>query len=119
MACSYIIEVGGKTIFFAGDTAYHSDFRNIGNTYNVDAALLPIGCYKPQFYMKRFHMDPADAVQAFLDLKAKFMIPIHWGTFRLSLEKPEEPIEWLKKIAAERKIEDQIKILQPGEHLEI
>lgn len=113
-ACGYIIEIGGKTIFFAGDSIYDSHFHDIGNTYNIDAALLPISGYKRFFFMKRIHMDPHDAVQAFFDLKAKFLIPIHWGAFKLSLEKSEEPVEWLKRLTAERKIEEQVKILEPG-----
>lgn len=118
-AAGYIIDINGKIIFFAGDTSYTSVFKDIGNMYNIDAALLPIGCYKPEFYMKRHHMDPTEAVQAFVDLKAKSMIPIHWGTFRLSLEKLSEPIEKLKKVTAERELGEKVKILEPGESVTI
>lgn len=113
-ACGYVIELGGKTIFFAGDTTYNEHFIEIGNAHTIDAALLPIGAYKPAIF-KRWHMDPVDAVQAFTDLKAKAMIPIHFGAFRLSFEKPGEPAEWLKKIMEERGLQEKIKILEPGE----
>lgn len=118
-ANGYIIEGGGKTAYFAGDTAYGQHFKDIGNTYSIDIALLPISCYKPAFFMKRYHMDPAEAVQAAIDLKAKIMVPIHWGTFRLSFEKLDEPVEWLKKAAAGRGIEECIKILSSGESIEV
>lgn len=118
-ASSYIIQIGDKTVFFAGDTAYNTHFRDIGNMYSIDAALLPIGCYRPAPLLKRYHMDPTEAVQAFLDLKAKVMIPIHWGTFRLTLEKLSEPIERLRAAIAERGIEDRVKVLTSGQSFEI
>jgi L-ascorbate metabolism protein UlaG (beta-lactamase superfamily) len=118
-ASGYIVEIAGKNILFAGDSAYGTNFRDIGKTYQIDVALLPIGSYKPAFFMKHFHMNPTEAVQAFMDLDAKIMIPIHWGAFRLSLEKLEEPLEWLKKIVAERNIEKQVQILKPGESYEL
>jgi len=116
-AAGYVIEIGDKKVYFAGDTTYGTHFRDIGNTFSLNAALLPISCYKPSFIMKHFHMDPGDALQAFLDLKASVMIPIHWGAFRLSMEKMTEPAEWLTKAAAERGISDQIKVLTSGESL--
>lgn len=118
-ALGYVIEVAGKTILFAGDTAYNTKFKDIGNTCSIDLALLPIACYKPAFFMKRFHMDPVEAVQAFLDSGAKKMIPIHWGTFSLSLENLSEPIEWLKKVTVERGLQDRIIILNHGESVEM
>jgi len=114
-ASAYVIELDGKTVFFCGDSAYNPYFKDIGNTYSIDTALLPIGAYKPEFFMKRFHMDPGEALQAFVDLNAKKMIPIHWGVFRLSLEKLDEPIPWLRRIADERGLADKVEILDPGE----
>lgn len=118
-AASYIIEIGERKIFFSSDTSYSPHFRDIGNTYTIDCALLPIGSYRPAFFMKRYHMDPKDAVQAFTDLKAGLMIPIHWGAFRLSFEKLNEPAEWLEKIAKERGLTERIKILRSGEAIEL
>lgn len=118
-ALGYVIEAGSKKIYFAGDTTYDDHFRTIGTTYPIDLALLPISSYRPAFLMKRFHMDPRDAVQAFIDLNAKMMVPIHWGAFRLSLEKIGEPIEWLRQIIIERGIQERIKILNAGESLEV
>lgn len=116
-ALGYMIEMDSKTIFFSGDTAYGTHFRDISHSFSVDAALLTVGAYKPAFYMKYYHMNPREAVQAFLDLKAKVMIPIHWGAFRLGLETLDEPIEWLKKLASEQALVDRVKILKSGESL--
>lgn len=109
----YLIEWDGKKIFFPGDTAYRSDFR--AQVGEVDVALLPISCYKPEWFMRSRHIDPAQAVRIFEEIGAKIMIPIHWGTFKLSTEPLSEPIEWLKRIAKEKGIKAQIKILQPGD----
>lgn len=116
-AMGYVIEIDSKTIFFSGDTAYGTHFRDIGNTFSIDTALLAVGAYKPLFYMKYYHMNPQEAVQAFFDLKAKTMIPIHWGAFRLGLEKIDEPIEWLQKLISEHALPDRIKILASGESI--
>lgn len=114
-AFGYIIEIGGRTIFFAGDSAYSNAFKDIGSSHSIDVALLPISHYKPAFLMKRWHMDPVEALQAFIDLRADIMIPIHWGTFRLTFERPEEPIDWLKKGSAERNLSERVKILRQGD----
>ena len=65
--------------------------------------------------MRPVHMNPEEALEAFRALGADFMIPIHWGTFKLSLEPMEEPVQRLKKAAAEQGLDDRVVILQPGE----
>lgn len=88
-AQGYILR-GQHTIFFAGDTGLTPLFKEVGEKEEIDVALLPIGGYCP-WYMKRYHMDPLDAVNAFKFLRAKKMVPIHYETFRISLEPFEEP----------------------------
>lgn len=122
--CSgYVISFpnGGGSAFFAGDTAYGPHFKDIATMKSapLDAALLPIGCYSPRWLMGRFCMNPVEAVQAFLDTGARHMVPIHHGTFRLSLEKLNEPAEQLARVAAERNLSDRIHILKSGEKIEI
>lgn len=86
----------GRQVYFAGDTGYGPYFREIGRRYpGIDVAILPIGAYAPKHYNGGAHMDPKEAVQALQDLGAKAMVPVHWGTFRLSPEPVTEPIEWL------------------------
>jgi L-ascorbate metabolism protein UlaG (beta-lactamase superfamily) len=93
---------GGTTIYFCGDSAYGQHFRETGNLGHIDLALVPIGSYAPAWLMKGKHMTPAEAVNAFEDLRADHMVPIHHGTFRLSLERPGAPLEWLSRILHER-----------------
>lgn len=101
---AYIIRTpgGGTTVYFCGDSAYGPHFRETGNLGHIDLALLPIGSYDPTWLMHGKHMTPAEAVNAFEDLRADNMIPIHYGTFRLSWEKPDAALAWLGRILAER-----------------
>ncbi len=116
---SYVIATGGQRIFFAGDTGYGPHFKDIGQFFGmtnpIDIAILPIGGYSPRWFMKKRHMNPAEALEAFLDLKAKHMIPIHYGEFKLSSEKVGEPAEWLERLATERNLSEQVHILNSGE----
>jgi L-ascorbate metabolism protein UlaG (beta-lactamase superfamily) len=113
----YIFEKAGKKVFFPGDTAYGDHFKKIANLHKIDVALLPIGGYEPQWFMKHRHMNPAEALQALEDLKADAMIPYHWGTFRISKEAPEAPIVWLNNLLKD-KPNPKVKILEPGESFE-
>lgn len=113
--CGYVIEIGGKCIYFAGDTAYFEGFKIIGEKFKIDVALLPVGAYRPRFQMKYFHTSPQEAVIAFKDLKAKFMIPIHWGVFKLGLDGVDEPAEVLRKIIRSSNLDSSIRILKLGE----
>jgi L-ascorbate metabolism protein UlaG (beta-lactamase superfamily) len=85
---------GGLRVYHAGDSAYGPFFAEIGSRYpGIDVVMLPIGAYAPRWFMQNMHMDPEEAVQAFQDLGARVMVPMHWGTFWLSREPPLEPIE--------------------------
>lgn len=91
---SWVLEAGGKKVFFAGDTGYGPNFKEIGKRLGpFDVAILPIGAYDPRWFMKPVHCDPAEAVQACADLKAKRMVGMHWGTFVLTREPFLEPLE--------------------------
>jgi N-acyl-phosphatidylethanolamine-hydrolysing phospholipase D len=86
-----VLSPSGK-FFFGGDTAYHPFFKIIGDRYGpFDFAALPIGAYKPRWFMKDNHVNPAEAVQIHTDIKAKQTVAIHWGTFPLSDEDYIEP----------------------------
>jgi len=110
----YIIEVGGRSIFHCGDTAYFDGFKEIGERYNIDLALLPIGAYDPPSG-REVHMNPEEAVKAFIELKAKMLIPMHFGTFRLSYEPPEEPPVRLLACAREHGIADKVIVMTEGQ----
>lgn len=113
----YVVEAGGRAVFFAGDTAYFEGFREIGRCFPaLDAALLPIGAYSPPSF-RHVHCDPDDALQAFLDLGASRMVPIHWGTFVLSYEPPGEPMARLAARVAGTPLERRVARLAHGETL--
>lgn len=81
-----------KKFFFAGDTAYNSVFKQIGQIYGpFDMAILPIGAYKPRWFLKDYHVDPGEALQLHRDLGSKQSVAVHWGTFKLSEERCVEP----------------------------
>lgn len=116
----FVIEGKEGTVYFPGDAAYSETyFTEIGKKFNIDIALLPIGAYKPRFYLKAKHMNPDDAIQAFMDLKAKYLVPIHWGTFKLGFEMLSTPPRWLKTLSEQYEIEDKVKILDFGESFEL
>jgi L-ascorbate metabolism protein UlaG (beta-lactamase superfamily) len=88
----------GHTAYFAGDTGYHDHFRQIREKLgSPDVALLPIGAYEPRWFMKDHHMNPSDAVRAFLDLEARTAVPMHYATFRLTDEGIDEPLDALRQ----------------------
>jgi L-ascorbate metabolism protein UlaG (beta-lactamase superfamily) len=97
----FVIKSDKKTIFYAGDSAYDRHFKEIGEKVDIDIAILPIGAYKPEFIMKTNHLNPKEAYRAFLDLKAKKMMPVHYGTFKLSDEPVNEPKRWICDIKKE------------------
>jgi N-acyl-phosphatidylethanolamine-hydrolysing phospholipase D len=88
-------------LFFAGDTAYSPDFKDIRQHFarehtpeqggGFDMALLPIGAYEPRWFMKDQHCNPEESVQIFQDLGAKRALAVHWGTFQLTDEPLDEP----------------------------
>jgi L-ascorbate metabolism protein UlaG (beta-lactamase superfamily) len=85
---------GSLRVYHAGDSAYGPFFAEIGSRCpGVDAAMLPVGCYAPRWFMRTVHLDPEEAVRAAQDVGARVMVPMHWGTFRLSHEPVLEPIE--------------------------
>lgn len=94
----WVVSGRSQKAYFAGDTAYGPFFREIGERHpGIDLAVMPIGAYAPRAYNGRAHVDPEESLQAFLDVCAKVMMPVHWGTFRLSPEPVMEPIERLEK----------------------
>jgi L-ascorbate metabolism protein UlaG (beta-lactamase superfamily) len=92
----FVVQLDGATIYFAGDTGYGGFFQTIRERFpRIDAALLPIGAYEPRWFMQPVHMNPAEAVQAHLDLAARQSIGVHFGTFQLTTEGIDEPLRAL------------------------
>ncbi len=113
-ALSYFIRGDGPSVYFCGDSGYFSGFAEVGRRFRPDIALLPIGGYAPMSFRDR-HMTPLDALYAFEDLRARVMIPIHYGSFALSYERLRDPSRWLAELVRERALEQFVVELAPGE----
>lgn len=88
----YYLKGKSGSVFFAGDTGLGPHFATIKEKLgSPTVALLPIGAYRPRWFMQPMHMDPSDAVKAHLALGARSSIGIHWGTFDLSDEGRFQP----------------------------
>lgn len=93
--------------FFAGDTGYSSHFQQIRQQLGTPRlSLLPIGAYEPRPIMRTMHMNPADAVQAHLDLHSKQSLSIHYRTFQLTDEAINQPLLELATAMTEARITD-------------
>lgn len=96
------VRVAGQHLYFAGDTGYGAFFSQIRERLGApDLSLLPIGAYAPRWFMKPVHMDPQDAIRAHQDLDSRRSLGIHWGTWQLTDEALEEPLERLAQARAE------------------
>jgi L-ascorbate metabolism protein UlaG (beta-lactamase superfamily) len=92
---SWVINTGKKRIFFNGDSGYFSGFKEIGERFGpFDLAFVECGQYNELW--QEIHMLPEESAQAGVDLKTKYMMPIHWGMFDLALHTWTEPIERVK-----------------------
>lgn len=112
--------------FFAGDTAYSKDFKDIREHFaphqtlphggGFDMALLPIGAYEPRWFMKDQHVNPAESVQIFHDLGCKRALAVHWGTFQLTDEALDEPPRELARVLRSRQMQaEDFAVLAVGE----
>ncbi len=98
---SFILKIGEMCIYFGGDSGYGSHYKDIAKLFpKIDYAILGIGAYEPEWFMEDNHSSPAKAYQAFKDLGAKHLIPMHYGTFDLSDEPIGKPQRELEKIKA-------------------
>jgi N-acyl-phosphatidylethanolamine-hydrolysing phospholipase D len=122
--CAWTIEAAGRRVFFAGDTGLHPEFGDIAERYGpFDLVLLPIGAYEPRWFMRRVHMNPEDALEAYRALRGPYaevpsptMLAIHWGTFRLTDEPADEPPARIRAIWQAAGLgDDRLWILAHGE----
>lgn len=93
-------------VFYSGDTGFADHFRDIGQRFGpFDLGIFKIGAYGPSDYWHDVHIDPEEAVQAHLDVRAQVLLPVHWATFNLGLHDWDEPIKRTLKTAQDRKVE--------------
>jgi N-acyl-phosphatidylethanolamine-hydrolysing phospholipase D len=88
----WVVEGPTRRFYHAGDTGYFDGFRAVRERFGrIDLAALPIGAYEPPEIMHFVHLNPDEAVHAALDLDARHAVAMHWGTFDLTAEPPDEP----------------------------
>lgn len=105
---SFVLQTPSKKLFLGGDSGYDTHFADIGSRHGpFDLAILECGQYNR--YWKYIHMMPEEIVQAGIDLKAKKILPVHWGKFSLSLHDWDEPI---KRVTAEA-VKKNIPLIHP------
>ncbi|MEO8727484.1 MAG: MBL fold metallo-hydrolase [Acidobacteriaceae bacterium] len=110
----FVLRAGEHSLYHAGDTAYFEGFQEIGSRLHPEIALLPIGAYSPESY-RSVHASPEDALRGFVEMGARWFIPMHYGSFRLSREPIEEPVERLLAGAEHLGIRDRILVLAEGD----
>lgn len=116
----FVLQGASQTIYFGGDSGYGSQYKETAEVFGeIDYFLIGIGAYEPRWFMKPNHNNPEDAFQAFVDSKAKFLVPMHYGTFDLSDEPPNQPLKLLQEQAAKAEMNEKIKVLQINENLEL
>ena len=119
---SWAIEAAGLRLFFSGDTGYHDDFRTIGERCGpFDVTFLENGAYDAMW--PEVHMQPEQTLQAHLDLRGRWLVPIHNGTFDLALHPWYEPFERIRALAhaagvplATPAMGERLALAQPREH---
>jgi L-ascorbate metabolism protein UlaG (beta-lactamase superfamily) len=118
----YIIETPGGRVYHVTDTGYHDTlFHETRHRYGPFAlAIIPVGAYEPRWFMQRQHVNPEEAVRVFQDCGAPLALAHHFGTFQLTDEAIDAPLEALRAACAEKGIvADTFRVLDPGEVLEI
>ena len=103
VACGYVIGVGGKVVYFAGDTALFGDMKLIGERDKIDYAILPIGGH--------YTMDPIDAAKAVEFLNADNVIPVHYDTWPVIKQNPDDLLPLVKNA--------KVHVVKPGRSLEL
>ncbi len=95
---SWVILTGKRRLFFSGDTGYHADFKTIGGRFGpFDMTMLETGAYNEQW--ADVHMQPEQTLQAHLDLRGRWLLPVHNGTFDLALHPWDEPFQRIQALA--------------------
>lgn len=122
----YLAETNEESLFFAGDTALTPETHTlVENTLwsanrTLDVALLPIGYapkWKPGF--RRGHLTHDDALTLFETLRARALIPYHWGTFRHVTSSAHDAINRLRTLLPTHAARDRVHIIEPGESMDL
>lgn len=120
--CGYVIKTPMGNLYFAGDTGYNSEmFQEIGKrTGPIRLGLLPIGAYKPQWFMSPVHISPEEAVKIHMILDMETSIGMHFGTFRLADDGQDDPVRDLQRAVKKFRLdEEEFLILKEGSYFEV
>jgi L-ascorbate metabolism protein UlaG (beta-lactamase superfamily) len=101
-AVGYLIRSPTRSLYVAGDTARHNAFEEIRDRYHPDVAVLPIGSYRPRLPLKYHHLNPEEAADVAVLMDVEYMVPYHFGTFRLSLDPPASALPRFAAAAVKR-----------------
>lgn len=114
---SWLIQVNQEKIYFSGDTAYSPTvFKDIGAKYGpIDWGLVSIGTYRPIESVGKNHLIPDQAVRVGVDLKAENLVGMHWGTFNLSDEPPDEPPQLFIESGNSNELSPKLWVMKIGE----
>lgn len=113
---SFILKTANYNLYLGGDSGYDTHLKEIGEKFGpFDLAVLECGQYNA--YWKYIHFMPEEMAQAAIDLKAKLLLPVHWGKFTLALHPWNEPIERVTKKA--KALNQAITTPMIGEKVEI
>jgi N-acyl-phosphatidylethanolamine-hydrolysing phospholipase D len=126
----YAVFASDFQMYFSGDTGYSQDFLDTQKHFaarqtdaqggSFDIALIAVGAYAPRWFMKDQHVDPTDAVQIHLDLKAKRSVGVHWGTFNLTDESLDQPPKDLAAARAAKNLpQDAFDVMAIGQTLKL
>ena len=115
---SYLLEAanGDENIFIGGDSGYFGAYKEYGEKFKIKYAVIPVGGYETRWYAEYEHMNVEESLEAMKDLKAEYMIPVHWGTYHLGVE----PVDYtgykynllFKK---NKNLENKVKLVDFGE----
>jgi len=115
--CGYVLENPSGNIYFAGDTGYGDFLKEIKQQVGpINTSILPIGAYKPRWFMEAIHMSPEEAVKAHQEIQSQKSIAMHFGTFPMADDGMYEPLEDLKKARRQYRVsEREFLTLRQGE----
>ncbi len=100
---SWIIKSEYQKIYYSGDSGYGPHFKEIGDRYGpFDASFIENGQYDDQW--RPVHMHPSETIKAYIDLKSKALVPVHWGMFNMAMHHWYDPIETLESFASKQGI---------------
>ena len=116
---AWLVESRQQRVFFGGDSAYFIGYQEIGRKFpGIDLALLPCGAFAPRWFMHLSHLNVEEMFMAFADLRAKTLVPIHWGAIALGHEPADEPARLIqKRIRRDPCLQDKVRCLPTGGRL--